>query len=105
MRGAVRPREIMFVERYSHVMHLASQITGHLRPEADSYAALAACFPAGTLTGAPKVRATWICSFTRSSPVVHSVTGCSTCKRVFISMKEKCWVSGSYKNSTVPALW
>ena len=55
--SSVRPREIMFVERYSHVMHLVSQITGRLRPDADTYAALAACFPAGTLTGAPKVRA------------------------------------------------
>jgi anthranilate synthase component 1 len=55
--SSVRPREIMFVERYSHVMHLVSAITGRLRPDADSYAALAACFPAGTLTGAPKVRA------------------------------------------------
>jgi anthranilate synthase component 1 len=55
--STVRPREIMFVERYSHVMHLVSRITGQLRPDADSYAALAACFPAGTLTGAPKVRA------------------------------------------------
>ena len=55
--STVQPRDIMFVERYSHVMHLVSQITGQLRPDADSYAALAACFPAGTLTGAPKVRA------------------------------------------------
>ncbi|MDR3674976.1 MAG: anthranilate synthase component I [Acidobacteriota bacterium] len=55
--SSVKPRDIMFVERYSHVMHLVSQITGKLRPDADSYAALAACFPAGTLTGAPKVRA------------------------------------------------
>jgi anthranilate synthase component 1 len=55
--SSVRPQEIMFVERYSHVMHLVSQITGRLRPDADTYAALAACFPAGTLTGAPKVRA------------------------------------------------
>jgi anthranilate synthase component 1 len=55
--STVRPQQIMFVERYSHVMHLVSQITGHLRPDADTYAALAACFPAGTLTGAPKVRA------------------------------------------------
>jgi anthranilate synthase component I len=55
--SSVKPKEIMFVERYSHVMHLVSQITGKLRPDADSYAALAACFPAGTLTGAPKVRA------------------------------------------------
>lgn len=55
--NTVQPRRIMFVERYSHVMHLVSSITGKLRPDADSYAALAACFPAGTLTGAPKVRA------------------------------------------------
>jgi anthranilate synthase component 1 len=55
--GSVRPQEIMSVERYSHVMHLVSRITGRLRPGADTYAALAACFPAGTLTGAPKVRA------------------------------------------------
>lgn len=55
--SSVRPKELMFVERYSHVMHLVSSIQGKLRPDADSYAALAACFPAGTLTGAPKVRA------------------------------------------------
>jgi anthranilate synthase component 1 len=55
--SSVRPKEIMFVERYSHVMHLVSSIRGRLRPNADSYAALASCFPAGTLTGAPKIRA------------------------------------------------
>jgi anthranilate synthase component 1 len=55
--SSVRPTKLMFVERYSHVMHLVSEITGQLRPDADSYAALAACFPAGTLSGAPKVRA------------------------------------------------
>jgi len=55
--STVRPQEVMFVERYSHVMHLVSSIRGTLRPDADSYAALAACFPAGTLSGAPKVRA------------------------------------------------
>jgi anthranilate synthase component 1 len=55
--STVQPRDIMFVERYSHVMHLVSQITGQLRTDADTYAALAVCFPAGTLTGAPKVRA------------------------------------------------
>ncbi|MBZ5561877.1 MAG: anthranilate synthase component I [Acidobacteriia bacterium] len=54
---SVRPQQVMFVERYSHVMHLVSRIQGRLRADADSYAALAACFPAGTLTGAPKVRA------------------------------------------------
>jgi anthranilate synthase component 1 len=55
--STVSPKEIMFVERYSHVMHLVSSLEGKLRPDADSYAALAACFPAGTLSGAPKVRA------------------------------------------------
>jgi anthranilate synthase component I len=55
--SSVRAKEIMFVERYSHVMHLVSLIQGVLRGGTDSYAALAACFPAGTLTGAPKVRA------------------------------------------------
>jgi anthranilate synthase component I len=54
---SVKPREIMFVERYSHVMHLVSSIQGTLRSDANGYDALAACFPAGTLTGAPKVRA------------------------------------------------
>jgi anthranilate synthase component 1 len=53
----VRPKELMFVERYSHVMHLVSSIQGTLRKDTDTFAALAACFPAGTLTGAPKVRA------------------------------------------------
>jgi anthranilate synthase component 1 len=55
--SSVVPERVMFVERYSHVMHLVSLIRGRLRPDADSYAGLAACFPAGTLTGAPKVRA------------------------------------------------
>jgi len=55
--SSVHPRDVMFVERYSHVMHLVSSLEGKLRPDADSYAALAACFPAGTLSGAPKVRA------------------------------------------------
>jgi len=55
--GSVRARELMFVERYSHVMHLVSRLEAQLRPGCDSYAALAACFPAGTLSGAPKIRA------------------------------------------------
>jgi len=55
--GSVQVRELMGVERYSHVMHLVSAIEGKLRPELDALDALAACFPAGTLTGAPKVRA------------------------------------------------
>ena len=55
--GSVKVRELMFVERYSHVMHLVSAIEGKLRADLDAVAAFAACFPAGTLAGAPKVRA------------------------------------------------
>lgn len=54
--GSVRVTELMGVERYSHVMHLVSEVRGTLRPEHDALAALAACFPAGTVSGAPKVR-------------------------------------------------
>ncbi|HZP11703.1 MAG TPA: anthranilate synthase component I family protein, partial [Nevskiaceae bacterium] len=55
--GTVRVSEKMFVERYSHVMHIVSNVTGHLKKDCDALAALAATFPAGTLSGAPKVRA------------------------------------------------
>ena len=55
--GSVEVTERMVVERYSHVMHLVSNVRGRLRPEADAFDAFRATFPAGTLTGAPKVRA------------------------------------------------
>ena len=55
--GSVKVRDLMYVEKYSHVMHLVSALEGHLRKELDPLDALAACFPAGTLSGAPKVRA------------------------------------------------
>jgi anthranilate synthase component 1 len=55
--GSVHVRDLMFVERYSHVMHLVSAVEGRLRRDLGPVDALAACFPAGTLTGAPKVRA------------------------------------------------
>ena len=55
--GTVRLTAFMAIERYSHVMHLVSEVRGRLRPELDALAALAASFPAGTVSGAPKVRA------------------------------------------------
>ena len=55
--GTVDVRALMTVERYSHVMHLVSEVRGRLRPGTDALAALAACFPAGTVSGAPKIRA------------------------------------------------
>ena len=55
--GTVKVGDLMYVERYSHVMHLVSALEGKLREGLDAMDALAACFPAGTLSGAPKVRA------------------------------------------------
>jgi anthranilate synthase component 1 len=55
--GTVKVTELMAVEKYSHVMHLVSHVVGRLRPELTPYDALRANFPAGTVTGAPKIRA------------------------------------------------
>ena len=55
--GSVTTEELMAVERYSHVMHLVSAVRGTARPQVDAFDVLRACFPAGTVSGAPKVRA------------------------------------------------
>jgi anthranilate synthase component 1 len=55
--GSVRVTEQMVVERYSHVMHIVSNVEGRIRPDLDAVDVLRASFPAGTVTGAPKVRA------------------------------------------------
>lgn len=55
--GSVQVKELMVVERYSHVMHIVSDVQGKLKPEYDAFDLLRATFPAGTVTGAPKVRA------------------------------------------------
>jgi anthranilate synthase component 1 len=55
--GTVEVTQLMDVERYSHVMHLVSHVQGRLREDVSSFDALRACFPAGTVSGAPKIRA------------------------------------------------
>jgi anthranilate synthase component 1 len=55
--GSVRLTDVMVIERYSHVMHITSHVTGRLRSDCDAFDALKACLPAGTVSGAPKVRA------------------------------------------------
>ncbi len=55
--GSVQISDVMVIERYSHVMHITSNVTGQLTPDRDAFDALAACLPAGTVSGAPKVRA------------------------------------------------
>jgi anthranilate synthase component 1 len=55
--GSIEVPDYMTIERYSHVMHIVSQVVGKIRPECSAYDLMRATFPAGTLSGAPKVRA------------------------------------------------
>ena len=55
--GSVQVKELMVIERYSHVMHIVSEVQGILKSNSDVWELLKACFPAGTVTGAPKIRA------------------------------------------------
>jgi len=55
--GSVQVRDLMVVERYSHVMHIVSHVEGQIRPQMDAFDLMRATFPAGTVSGAPKVRA------------------------------------------------
>ncbi len=86
--GSVRVRDLMYVERYSHVMHLVSAIEGRLRPGLDALDAFAACFPAGTLTGAPKVRAMEIVE--ELEPVRRGVYGGSVLYADFAGNLDSC---------------
>jgi anthranilate synthase component 1 len=65
--GTVTVSELMDVERYSHVMHLVTHVQGKLQPETSAFDALKACFPAGTVSGAPKIRAMEIIAELESS--------------------------------------
>ncbi|MHB8093529.1 MAG: anthranilate synthase component I family protein [Candidatus Aminicenantales bacterium] len=66
--GSVQVTDFMLVERYSHVMHIVSHVEGILKKGLDAYDVLAATFPAGTLTGAPKIRAMEIIHELESRP-------------------------------------
>src|SRR5437879_3139450 len=88
--GSVQVRDLMYVERYSHVMHLVSAIEGKLRPELDALDAFAACFPAGTLTGAPKVRAMQIIE--QLEPVRRGIYGGSVLYADFAGNLDSCIV-------------
>ncbi len=60
--GSVKVKDLMIIERYSHVMHIVSQVEGRLSSERTPYDLMRATFPAGTLSGAPKIRAMQIIS-------------------------------------------
>jgi len=66
--GSVKVTELMSVEKFSHVQHILSNVESEIRPDKDAFDALQACFPAGTVTGAPKVRAMQIISELERSP-------------------------------------
>ncbi len=66
--GSVEVTDMMVVERYSHVMHIVSQVEGDLRPGMDAFNLLEATFPAGTVSGAPKVRAMEIIAALERNP-------------------------------------
>jgi anthranilate synthase component 1 len=55
--GTVTPKDLMVIERYSHVMHIVSDVQGKLAPEKDAFDVMRVSFPAGTVSGAPKIRA------------------------------------------------
>ena len=60
--GSVQVKDLMFIERYSHVMHIVSQVEGKLSADKSTYDLMRATFPAGTVSGAPKIRAMQIIS-------------------------------------------
>jgi anthranilate synthase component 1 len=88
--GSVKVRDLMFVERYSHVMHLVSAVEGTLREGLSPVDAFAACFPAGTLTGAPKVRAMEIIE--EVEPVRRGIYGGSVLYADFAGNLDSCIV-------------
>jgi anthranilate synthase component I len=65
--GTVEVDEMMSIERYSHVMHIVSNVVGELAPDKTAWDLLEACFPAGTVSGAPKIRA---------MEIIHELEGC-----------------------------
>ena len=86
--GSVKVRDLMFVERYSHVMHIVSALESSLREDLDALDAFAACFPAGTLTGAPKVRAMQIIE--ELEPVRRGIYGGSVLYADFAGNLDSC---------------
>ena len=98
--GSVRVSDLMYVENYSHVMHIVSSLEGKLRTDLDALDAFAACFPAGTLTGAPKIRAMQIIE--ELEPVRRGVYGGSVLYADFAGNLDSCiairtmWMQGKH---------
>jgi len=101
--GSVRVDELMVIERYSHVMHIVSNVTGRLAPGRDALDLFAAAFPAGTVTGAPKIRAMQIID--ELEPVARGFYAGSVAHVHFDGDMDSCIVLRSVATSGGRAYW
>jgi len=101
--GTVRVDELMGIERYSHVMHIVSNVTGELRADKDAFDLFAAAFPAGTVTGAPKIRAMQIIDVLE--PIARNFYAGSIARFDFAGNMDSCIVLRSVATVGGRAYW
>jgi anthranilate synthase component 1 len=101
--ATVRVDELMKIERYSHVMHIVSNVTGELRDDKDALDLFAAAFPAGTVTGAPKIRAMQIID--RLEPVRRGFYAGSVAHIDFDGDMDSCIILRSVATADGRAYW
>ena len=101
--GSVRVDELMVIERYSHVMHIVSNVVGELRPDKDALDLFAASFPAGTVTGTPKLRAMQLID--RLEPVARGFYAGSVAHIDFDGGMDSCIILRSVACANGRAYW
>ncbi len=101
--GSVAVDELMVIERYSHVMHIVSNVVGELRSDRDALDLFAASFPAGTVTGAPKIRAMQLID--RLEPVARGVYAGSVAHIDFDGDMDSCIILRSVACANGRAYW
>ncbi len=101
--GSVRVDELMVIERYSHVMHIVSNVVGELRPDKDALDLFAAAFPAGTVTGTPKIRAMQLID--RLEPVARGFYAGSVAHIDFDGDMDSCIILRSVACANGRAYW
>ncbi len=101
--GSVRVDELMVIERYSHVMHIVSNVVGELRPDKDALDLFAAAFPAGTVTGTPKLRAMQLID--RLEPVARGFYAGSVAHIDFDGDMDSCIILRSVACANGRAYW
>ncbi len=101
--GSVRVDELMVIERYSHVMHIVSSVVGELRDDKDALDLFAAAFPAGTVTGTPKIRAMQLID--RLEPVARGFYAGSVAHLDFDGDLDSCIILRSVAVANGRAYW